>query len=158
MVNVMDERSPNQPSYCFHGGYERAVDAKGRFNLPFRLRRSGEEAGTERYVVMKGPDGQLVLLPEDVFETAFSRLREGEPSREKRAVMRKISAGSCVLEPDSQGRIAVPTEMLATVGITRRVYVVGLIDRMELFDPERYAVIESVLGDTDPAYLDKFLG
>ncbi len=154
----MDERPTNQPSYCFHGGYERAVDAKGRFNLPFRLRRSGEEAGTERYVVMKGPDGQLVLLPEDVFEASFSRLREGEPSREKRAVMRKISAGSCVLEPDSQGRVAVPTEMLASVGITRRVYVVGLIDRMELFDPDRYAIVESVLGDADPAYLDTFLG
>jgi len=154
----MDERTPNQPSYCFHGGYERAVDAKGRFNLPFRLRRSGEEAGTERYVAMKGPDGQLALLPEEVFEAAFSRLREGVPSREKRAVLRKISAGSCVLEPDSQGRVAVPAEMLATVGITKRVFVVGMADRMELFAPDRYANIESALGDTDPTYLDTFLG
>jgi MraZ protein len=153
----MDERAQSQPSYCFHGGYERAVDAKGRFNLPFRIRRSGEEAGAERYVVMPGPDGQLNLLPEEVFEAAFNRLREGEPSREKRAVMRRISSSSCVLEPDNQGRVAVPAPMLASVGIGKRVYVVGLVDRIELFDPERYAIIESALGNNDPAYLDKFL-
>lgn len=153
----MDERAQSQPSYCFHGGYERAVDAKGRFNLPFRLRRSGAEAGAERYVVMKGPDGQLALLPEEVFEAAFNRLREGEPSRDKRTVLRKISAGSYVLEPDNQGRVAVPADMLAMVGITKRVYVVGMADRMELFAPERYAIIESALGDADPSYLHTFL-
>jgi len=97
------------------------------------------------------------LLPEAVFEAAFNRLREGEPSREKRAVLRRISAGSSVLEPDSQGRVAVPAELLAAVGITKRVYVVGMADRMELFDPDRYAVIASVLGDADPTYLDTFL-
>jgi MraZ protein len=153
----VDERTPNQPTYCFHGGYERAVDAKGRFNLPFRFRRSGEEAGAERYVAMKGPDGQINLLPEEVFEAAFERLRAGDPSRERRAALRRLSAGSCILEPDSQGRVAIPAEMLAKVGITKRVYVVGMGTRMEIFDPERYAVIDDALGDTDPSYLDTFL-
>ena len=144
----MDDGARNQPSYCFHGAYERAVDAKGRFNLPFRFRRSGEEAGAERYVVMKGPDGQLAVLPEEVFEAAFTRLREGEPSRDKRAVLRKISAGSFVLEPDSQGRVAVPAELLASVGISKRVFVVGMADRMELFDPG--AVHDHRLGAGGP--------
>lgn len=153
----VDERSQNQPTYCFHGGYERAVDAKGRFNLPFRFRRSGEDAGAERYVAMKGPDGQILLLPEEVFEAGFNRLREGASSRDQRAALRRVSAGSNVLEPDAQGRVAVPADLLAAVGITKRVLVVGVGNRMEIFDPERYAIIDGALGDTDPAYIDTFL-
>ena len=158
MEQPENSRATSEAGYCFHGGYERAVDPKGRFNLPFRLRRNGEKAGTERYIVIKGQDGQLNLMPEDVYEAAFDRLRAGEPGREKRNVLRKVSGGSRPLEPDAQGRVAIAAELLALVGITKRITVIGMGDYMELWDPDRLAIIDDALGAPDAKLMDSFFG
>lgn len=127
------------PAFTFHGHYSRAVDVKGRFNLPFRFRKGGPEAGDERYVVMRGPDGGLTVHPHSVWIEAYNRLRSGPPSPELRRNLRRMSLNSRMVEPDAQGRVAVPVEMLASVGIERKILVVGVGSYMELWNPESMA-------------------
>jgi len=144
--------------YCFHGGYERAVDAKGRFNLPFRFRRSGAAHGDERYVVSEGPDGTLNLLPYDEFVAAFNRMRQRKPGPDLRSELRRLSNNSRVVEPDAQGRVAVDPQLLERIGVGKRVRVVGMGNYMELWDPDRFAAAQAELDAPDPGFLDEFYG
>ena len=66
------------PAFTFHGSYTRAVDAKGRFALPFRFRQGGSVPVEEKYVVSQGADGSLSLLPYAVWIVNFNRMRQGE--------------------------------------------------------------------------------
>jgi MraZ protein len=126
------------------------VDAKGRFNLPFRFRQGGPETGEEKYVVCKGPDGGLTIHPHTIWTESYNRLRSGPPSPELRRNLRHMSLHSRIVEPDGQGRVAVPPEMLGTVGIARKVSVVGVGSYMELWNPEDLAA-----GGTGEATLDE---
>lgn len=155
----MDERNRSDETLsCFHGSYTRSVDTKGRFNLPFRFRRSGPTQADERYVVSDGPDGTLNLLPYVEFVAAFNRARGRKPGQGQRAELRRISHNSRVVEPDSQGRIAIAPDILAPYGIDRRVLVVGMGNYMELWDPDRFAAQQENLAPPDSAFMDEFYG
>lgn len=142
--------------YCFHGAYERAVDAKGRFNLPFRFRKGGGAAEDEKYVVTPGADGNLSVFPLEEWEKTFQRIKSQSSAAEWRARVRQISARSFDLVPDAQGRVSVPLDLLAAAGIGRRIKVVGMGHSMELWDPERFDAGQQDLTDLDPEFMNEF--
>lgn len=144
---------PPASDFTFHGTYTRAVDAKGRFNLPFRFRQAGQE---EKYVVAKGADDSLALLPYSVWIENFNRLREGEPGAPLRKNLRSMSLSSKVVEPDSQGRVAVTPEILQSYGITQKITIVGMGSFMELWDPETLAGITADGEVLDSTFMDEF--
>jgi MraZ protein len=131
------------------------VDTKGRFNLPSPFRRAGPSHATERYVVTDGPDGTLNILPYIEFLRAFERVRQRRPGRELRDELRRLSHNSRVVEPDAQGRVAVPSEFLERIGVSRRILVVGMGRYLELWDPDRFAAHEASLGAADQEFLDE---
>jgi len=144
-------------AFTFHGSYTRAVDGKGRFNLPFRLRQGGQDPGEERYVVTwQGADGLLSLLPYEVWVANFNRLRQAPPSRQLREFLREMSLSSTVVTADKQGRVAIPPERLAAYGIDKKITVVGMGSWMELWSPEALAERESAKQPLDEACLDEF--
>ncbi|MFO7609401.1 MAG: hypothetical protein R6X35_09435 [Candidatus Krumholzibacteriia bacterium] len=144
------------PAYTFHGDYTRAVDAKGRFNLPFRFRQGGSGPGDEKYVVAKGADGSLAIHPHEVWMANFERMRQGEPGPRLRANLRAMSRGSKTIEPDAQGRVQVPPELLASVGIANKITVVGMGGYMELWSPD--SLDRTMSGDEGPdaGFMDEF--
>jgi MraZ protein len=145
---------PLDATFTFHGSYTRAVDAKGRFALPFRFRQGGSVPVEEKYVVSKGADGSLSLLPYSVWIGNFNRMREGQPSPELRANLRRMSLASTVVEPDSQGRVAVSPDTLVEFGIAKKISVVGMGSYMELWDPEALAKLED--GDVSEGFMNDF--
>jgi len=156
MLEPTRQDQPPESGPCFHGSYPRAVDGKGRFNLPFRFRRSGSAAGDERYVACEGPDGLLTLFPYGEWLRTFERLRQGPGSPERRAQLRRLSHASRVLEPDEQGRVTIPQEFLAPAEIQGRVLVVGMGHYMELWDPERFARTQEAAPAPDPGFTEGF--
>ncbi len=146
-----------ETAFCFHGAYERAVDAKGRFNLPFRFRLGGGAAEDEKYVVMRGQEGNLALFPRDEWVRAFNRIKRQKATRDWRAQLRRLSADSFELVPDSQGRVTVPQDFLADAGIARRVVAVGLGHYMELWSPEAFSAQKESAPGLDEDFLDDFL-
>lgn len=148
-----------QSTFTFHGEYERSVDKKGRFALPFRFRQGGQGAADEKYVVTGGADGSLALSPYSVFIAKINHMREtGEAGPELRRNLRRISRSSTVVEPDSQGRVAVSPAILAKAGITGKVTVVGMITHMELWNPDTLQAMETGAEEPDADFLDEFLG
>jgi MraZ protein len=143
------------PAFAFHGSHTRAVDAKGRFNLPFKFLRGGSGPEEEKFVISKGADGSLSLLPNSVWTANFNRLRQGDPGPNLRAYLRRMSTSSKVVEPDSQGRVAVSKAILAEFGIDKKITVVGMGNYMELWDP---ATLEAINADSeaDATFNDEF--
>ena len=127
--------------FTFHGSYTRAVDAKGRFHLPFRFRNQSqgladEEEEREKYMISPGLDGSLTLSPHSVWMENFNRLRFEEPSPEKTRDLRLMSLNSKMVAPDGQGRVAIPVEILQAIGVKKKITVVGMGPHMELWSPE----------------------
>jgi len=143
-------------AYNFNAEYERAVDAKGRFNLPFRFRRAMPAGEEERYMVTRGPDGALVLMPFAEWQANFNRLRQGPPTRERREYLRRMSRASREVTPDSQGRIAIPARFLDVGGIGRKVVVVGMGGYMELWAPESLPSLDDDFSKADENMTNEF--
>lgn len=127
--------------FTFHGSYTRAVDAKGRFHLPFRFRNKSqglaeEEEEREKYMISLGLDGSRTLSPYSVWTANFNRLRREEPSEQKTADLREMSLGSQMVSPDAQGRVALPQDVLEALGVEKKITVVGMGPHMELWSPE----------------------
>ena len=142
-------------AFAFHGSHTRAVDAKGRFNLPFKFLRGGNGPDEDRFVVSKGADGSLSLLPHSVLLANFNRLRQTEPGPKLRAYLRRMSTNSLIVEPDAQGRVAVSRETLLEYGIDKRIAIVGMGSYMELWDP---AALEDANAEVEgeAAFDDQF--
>ena len=145
---------PMDATFTFHGSYTRSVDAKGRFALPFRFRQGGSGPVEEKYVVSKGADGSLSLLPYTVWEANFNRMRQGPPSPELRANLRRMSLSAIEVKPDSQGRVGISPDTLAESGIGKKITVVGMGTYMELWDPEVLAKLED--GDVSEGFMNEF--
>lgn len=156
MNDAVLQALPHDPRPNFTCSYERAVDGKGRFNLPFRFQRAGTEAGVEKYVASEGPDGLLIVFPIGEWQRMFERVKGDSDSDERRAMVRRLSNGSRILDPDSQGRVMVPTEFLGRAGITNRVLVVGMGHYMELWDPERFQRAQEAAPAPDPEFTNAY--
>ncbi len=127
--------------YTFGGAFTRSVDSKGRFHLPFRFRsKSGggpvEDEEREKYMFSPGHDGSITLMPHSVWEDNFNRMRSDEPTDEDIRNRRLMSLMSRMVQPDAQGRVAIPAEFKALLGLDKKVTVVGMGTYMELWVPE----------------------
>ncbi|MBK9777138.1 MAG: hypothetical protein IPP62_12410 [bacterium] len=142
-------------AFTFHGSYTRAVDAKGRFALPFRLRQAGSDQAEEKYMVSRGADGTLSLQPYEVWVENFNRLRNEPPSQKLRDYLRRMSANSTQVAVDAQGRVAIAPEKLAEYGIDKKITVLGVGSYMELWSPEALAARGQDNAD-DAAFDDEF--
>lgn len=119
------------------GSFQHQIDEKGRLSLPAQFRREAE--GQPLVLVHVFPPN-LTLFPQDTWAEMEQRLREAmRSSPESRARAVRITANAVEVAPDKQGRILVPQRMQDAVGIAGPTLVVGAIDRIELWNPDRFA-------------------
>ena len=120
----------------FLGSYQHQIDEKGRLSLPASFRRDG---GEEPLVLVHVYPESLTLFPRPVWSEMEERLRDMmRRNRNARAYVLKVTANATEVVPDKQGRIMVPPRMQREVGITGPTLIVGAIDRIELWSPERF--------------------
>lgn len=120
------------------GSYLHTVDDKGRLNLPAAFRRDGN--GDRPLVLVHVFENALTLYPEPAWAEVETRLRELLRRKpESRAYVLGITANAVEVSPDRQGRILIPQRLLDAVGIAGPTLVVGAIDRIELWNPDRFA-------------------
>lgn len=122
------------------GSSQRAVDAKGRIILP-REFRSDFEGGL---MVTKGLDNCLLLYPMREWESLVGRIEEMPSGSEStRRFTRLFFANAHHLMPDGQGRVLIPPRLREMVGISGEVVIVGLSNKAEVWDPERWSSYSS---------------
>jgi MraZ protein len=121
------------------GSYVHQIDEKGRLSLPAPFRR---ESAEQPMVLVQVHETALTLYPRAAWEAVESRLREIlrlQPSARHYVV--GITANAVEVVPDRQGRILVPQRLLDGAEIVGTALVVGVIDRIELWNPERFRAV-----------------
>jgi MraZ protein len=130
------------------GTYERSLDDKQRLALPKRFRELFSSQGP--LVLTLGTDGSLALFSQQAFAALAERLAAHSPTgHDVRAFSRLLYAQSHSVEVDSQGRIRLPAELAHLAGLERDVVLLGVGDRVELWNKSRW---EAYLADQSPRY------
>ncbi len=132
----------------FLGSYLHQIDEKGRLNLPASFRR---ESPNQSMVLVQVFENALTLYPEPAWAEVEGRLRELlRLQPQARPYVLSVTANAVEVAPDRQGRILVPHRLQAAVGLQGPVLVVGAIDRIELWSPERFqASVSAGVQDAD---------
>lgn len=129
------------------GSYLHQIDEKGRVSLPAAFRREG---GDRPMVLVQVHADALTLYPAEAWEEVESRLRELmrlQPG--SRSWVLGVTANAAEVVPDKQGRILVPQRLISAVGLDGSALLVGVIDRVEIWNPERF---ESAVGTEAPDF------
>ena len=134
----------------FLGSFRHQIDEKGRLSLPASFRR---DATDQPLVLVQVHANSLTLYPAETWRGVEERLRELlrlQPS--SRSYVLSVTANAVEVIPDKQGRILVPHRLLQSVGIEDSALLVGVIDRVEIWDPSRF---DAVVAER-PAEFERF--
>jgi len=134
----------------YRGKYEYNLGDKGRLFIPADFRRGLSSKAKGSFVVTKWFDKCLVLYPLDEWLKVESKLRQYPTSDAMtRRGVRWFTANAREVKLDSQGRIMVPKYLLEFAGINKEVTIIGVINRIEIWDTKVY---ESE-GEAEPTYI-----
>ena len=123
----------------FYGEHAHTIDRKGRLIIPSRFREAMKERYTERLVATRGLDRCLFMFPEDEWRTQESRFRAlSFTKQEARRFNRFFFSGAAELSCDRQGRVLIPPYLKEYAGIKRDVVIVGVSNRIEVWDKEEW--------------------
>lgn len=120
----------------FLGSYVHSLDAKGRVSLPAPFRHGSD---TEGFVLVRAHPDALTLYPDDRWEEVaadLAELRRRQP--QKRHLVLRLTANAHRIVPDAQGRMLIPERLREEVGLDDEALIVGALDRIEIWQPERF--------------------
>jgi MraZ protein len=122
---------------AFRGTFEYTLDAKNRLTVPARFRA----ALSEGVVLAKGIGPYLEVWPPDEYQRQTEVALEGfHPRSPDAATLRRFWFSNSVdTELDSAGRVMVPAFLLEHGRLAKEVVVVGVGDRLEVWDRPTWA-------------------
>ena len=132
-----------KPTY-YNSSYRHGVDEKRRVQIPAKWR---PEENVELTLVVwpKAKEGCcLRVLPPRQMEKLMRDI-DAMPNTEasKGVLKRFIGTESIQATVDKTGRICLPEDMARAAGITNEAVLVGVLDRFEIWSPERYAKVKA---------------
>jgi len=140
----MDPETDIGPTY-YNSLYRHGVDEKRRVQVPAKWRPV--RLGVEFTLILwpKPTEGPClrVLPPEQM--AALMRYIDGMPNgdRNKTILKRFIGSESIQVALDKSGRICLPEGMARAAGIENEAVLVGLLDRFEIWSPDRYEKVRN---------------
>src|SRR3989344_2377441 len=117
------------------GEYRHTIDPKKRLSLPAKFRK---ELG-EIVIVTRGLDHCLFVFSQDSWKKLvekFTTLSIGSP--ESRGFNRFMLSGAVEVDVDSAGRVLVPDFLKDFAGLSTKVILAGVNDRIEIWDDTRW--------------------
>ena len=124
----------------YQGLSKLTLDAKGRLSIPARHRDALVAQCEGRVTLTRHPDGCLLLYPRPRWERKRAELVQLSHARR---VLQRILIGSAIdLDLDNSGRILVSPELREAAGLEREVFLSGVGEHFELWDPKRMEAVE----------------
>lgn len=140
----------NSANTSFTGSYAYTLDAKGRANIPAKMRKALHESNDRTFVVTRGSDKCLVLYPVDTWRKIEEKLLTLNTIKAvNRHFIRNFTQHAEPVQYDGQGRVAIPNRLIEYANIEKDVEIVGMIDRIELWNPEKLRALESEFEERD---------
>ena len=118
----------------FIGEYHHNIDEKGRIIIPSILRFYL----LEDFVITRGLDNCLFIYPKDKWVKIISKYEELPNIKDTRNFMRTFLSGATYAEFDKQGRINIPPVLVKYATLKRECVIIGVNDRLEIWDKERW--------------------
>lgn len=117
------------------GEYIHTIDNKKRIAIPAKLRSEFGGKG----VLTRGLDNCLFLYPQKEWESLVERLRALPLGQESsRGFIRLMLAGAAEAEIDSLGRILIPDYLKNYAGLSKKIVVAGVLNRIEIWDEAKW--------------------
>lgn len=133
----------------FKGSYEYSVDSKGRINIPARLRKYVSPEANDTFVLTRGYEKCLFVYPLDEWNKLEESIRQLSSTNPKhRFFMRTLLEKATESQLDAQARITIPKELLQLAGIDNDVLILGVLERIELWNPATYRQYEKTQSDS----------
>jgi MraZ protein len=108
-------------------------------SIPARFRRQLSGDANETFVVLRGLDTCVSLYPADEYRRLEERLRAhsftDETARRFRRLLLHDSRDETL---DAQGRVTLPPSLITDAGLKHAVLVKGVLDHIEIWNPETY--------------------
>ncbi len=123
----------------FIGHIEARIDAKGRLLFPAAFKRQLSHDAQETFILKKDIYEQcLILYPHDSWEKIVKQLQEklNPYNRQHNLFLRKFFTETAELSLDANNRILLPKRLTDLVGIDRDVLLIGVGDKIEIWNPE----------------------
>ncbi len=122
------------------GRFEHQLDEKGRVILPSKIRAHFSDIA----FLTPHLEGCLGLWTPAEFEPEIAKRRRDEDAGPaERNHLRDWSSQVAEVSLDKQGRMALSGELRSYAGLDREVVIVGMIDHVELWSPDRWASRDS---------------
>jgi len=138
--------------FSFHGEAEHSLDDKGRVIIPKAYR----EAVADGVFLTRGVDGCLWLFTQAKWGELSAKLQDlGFAQHDLRQFERLLYSG---VEGalDNQGRLLVPPSLRAHADLETGspVVIVGVKNRIELWNPEKWRGLATVLKEESPRFAE----
>jgi MraZ protein len=133
----------------FRGQFTYSVDSKGRLSIPAKLRKHVSPEAGDTFVMTQGTATCIDVYPMDqwtLFENRMKELNSFNPAHAKFIRITSQNAQDDVL--DSQGRILVPQTLLKYAKIDKEVLILGVLKKIELWNPDVYAEYLNQIPET----------
>lgn len=138
----------------FRGSFEHTVDAKGRVSVPAKFRELISERYDGRLVMAMDFDRCLTVYPLEEWERLEEKIKAlPMMQKEVKDFMRFFFSTATECELDRQGRILIPPILRERAGINKNVVVLGIINKIEIWDLHLWQARNSQNADTIGAAL-----
>lgn len=121
------------------GKFTHNLDAKNRLFIPAKHR---EQLG-DSFVITCNVDKCLSVYSMEEWEKYTAKLSE-LPAIQAREIIRYLCATAAEVQPDAQGRVLIPADLIAYANIQKGAVIVGHLNYAEIWSEERWNEINSV--------------
>jgi MraZ protein len=115
------------------------LDAKGRLAIPVRYRETLAEQCENRMVLTYSAfdSGSLWLQSEQTWERVRDEVMAlPNFNASHRSLQRRLVGSATAVEPDGNGRILLPPSLRQVAGLEKRVIMLGMGSRFEIWDED----------------------
>ena len=139
-------------SVRLEGRYEMTIDTKGRLFFPAKQREKIEGSALH---ITRGLDDCLFAFTDSQWDSFLEKIGT-LPLTKARSTERFFVGNSTLAEMDEQGRIKMPPSLRTVAGLEKDVTIVGLRERLEIWDTARWnAMNDALSGDEIAALLEE---
>ncbi len=123
----------------FRSKYDHTIDDKGRLSFPSRFREVLRQYESEVLIAIPW-ENHLRAYPLSEWENLENKLRGEDQERleDLDKIIRYLESESFECVVDKQGRILLPPALRAELGLKREIVLIGMIDRVEIWDRETW--------------------
>ena len=134
----------------FKGTYNYSIDNKGRISIPVKFRDKSDSPSRDLFVIARGFEGCLYVYPLEAWKLVEEKLIALKTISDRRArfFVRTLLSNAEDAKLDGMGRITIPQNLLELAGIKKDVVIRGVLEKIELWDPEVLAKYEAGQSDS----------